>query len=91
MMRRKVKGKGLRGLGTVLHIVDHKLIVRGEGIKAERLINSTVMTEGKRKIGKVYDVFGPVDRPYLSIKAFGDIKEAELERLANKNKKIAAL
>ncbi|MCK4476484.1 MAG: hypothetical protein KAU16_07125 [Methanophagales archaeon] len=91
MMKRKVKGQGLRGLGTVLHIVDHKLIVKGGGIKVERLINSTVMTEEKRKIGKVYDVFGPVNRPYLSIKAFEGVKEAELKRLANKNKKIVVL
>ncbi len=91
MMKRKVKGKGLRGLGTVLHIVDHKLIVKGGGIKVERLINSTVMTEEKRKIGKVYDVFGPVDRPYLSIKLFEGVKEEELKKLANKNKKIVVL
>ena len=90
-MKRKVKGKGLRGLGTVLHIVDHKLIVKGGGIKVERLINSIVMTEEKRKIGKVYDVFGPVDRPYLSIKVFEGVKEEELKRLANKNKKIVVL
>jgi RNA-binding protein len=90
-MKRKVKGKGLRGLGTVLHIVDHKLIVKGGGIKVERLINSIVMTEEKRKIGKVYDVFGPVDRPYLSIKVFEGVKEEELKRLAHKNKKIVVL
>ena len=83
-MKKKAKGQGLRRLGTALHIVDHKLIARGEGIKIERMLNSIVLTKEKRKIGKVYDVFGPVNRPYLSIKVFEGVKEEELEELANK-------
>lgn len=74
----------MKGLGTVLHIVDHKLIVRGERIKIERILNSIVLTGEKRKIGKVYDVFGPVNRPYIGIKAFEGVKEKELKELANK-------
>ena len=80
----KRKGKGLRGLGTVLHIMNTSVIVRGSKIKGERVIHSVVMTEEKRKIGKVYDVFGPVNRPYVSIKAFEGVKEEELKKLANK-------
>ena len=80
----KRKGKGLRGLGTVLHIMDTNVIVRGSKIKGERIIHSVVMTEEKRKIGKVYDVFGPVNRPYVSVKAFKGVKEEELKQLANK-------
>lgn len=74
----------MRRLGTVLHIVDHKLIARGEGIKIGRMLNSIVLTKGKRKIGRVYDVFGPVNRPYIGIKAFEGVKEKELKELANK-------
>ena len=73
----------------MLHVVDNKLIVKGGGIKVERIINSTVMTAEKRKIGKVYDVFGPVNHPYIGIKAFEGVNEEELKRLANK--KIFAL
>ena len=80
-MKRKVKEKGL---GTVLHVVDNKLIVKGGGLKVERIVNSVVMTEDKKKIGKVYDVFGPVKRPYVGIKTFEGIKEEELKKLANK-------
>lgn len=83
-MTRKVKEHGLRGLGTVLHIMGNILIAKGGRIKVERIINSVVMTEKRRKIGKVYDVFGPVNRPYIGIKAFKGVKEEELKRLANK-------
>jgi len=74
----------LRRLGTVLHIADHKLIARGEGIKIERMLNYIVLTKEKRKIGKVYDAFGPVNRPYIGIKAFEGVNEKELKELANK-------
>lgn len=83
-MTRKVKEHGLRGLGTVLHIMGNILIAKGGRIKVERIINSVVMTEKRRKIGKVYDVFGPVNRPYIGITAFEGVKEEELKRLANK-------
>ncbi len=85
MTRRKVKEQGLRELGTVLHILDDELIVKGRRIKVERIINSVVVTAEKRRIGKVYDVFGPVNQPYIGIKAFEGVKEEEIKRLANKN------
>ncbi len=84
MTRRKVKEQGLRELGTVLHILDDELIVKGRRIKVERIINSLVVTAEKRRIGKVYDVFGPVNQPYIGIKAFEGVKEEEIKRLANK-------
>ncbi|RLG34923.1 hypothetical protein DRN97_01180 [Methanosarcinales archaeon] len=78
------KRKGLRGLGTVLHVFDNKLIVKGSRIKVKRLINSIVVTEEKRRIGKVYDIFGPVNQPYIGITVFEGIKEEEIKKLANK-------
>ncbi len=74
----------MRELGTVLHILDDELIVKGRRIKVERIINSLVVTAEKRRIGKVYDVFGPVNQPYIGIKAFEGVKEEEIKRLANK-------
>jgi RNA-binding protein len=78
------KRPGRKGLGTVLHLVDKKLIVRGGRLPVERMINAMVMTEDKRKIGKIYDIFGPVDHPYVSVKPLGDLKEEELKKLAHK-------
>ena len=83
-MKRKVQRQGLRVLGTALHIVDHKLIVRGARVKVEHILNSVVMTGDDRKIGRVYDIFGPVDQPYISIKVFKGVNEEELKGLANK-------
>jgi RNA-binding protein len=85
-MRRNVKRNGLKELGTVLHILDNKLIVRGERmkLKIKKITNSVVMTREKRKVGKVYDVFGPVNAPYVGVKAFKDVKEEELRKLLNK-------
>ncbi len=79
----KKKG-GERSLGTVLHIVDNKLIVKGGKLNVKRIVNSIVVTEEKKKIGKVYDIFGPVNRPYVGIKAFKGISVEELEELAYK-------
>jgi len=42
------------------------------------------MTGDNRKIGRVYDIFGPVDQPYISIKVFKGVNEEELKGLANK-------
>jgi RNA-binding protein len=80
-MKKKVKE---RGLGTVLHVMDKMLIVRGGKQKVKKVLNSTVVTGDKQKIGKVYDIFGPVNRPYVSVKVFGGLKETELEELAHK-------
>jgi len=71
-------------LGTVLHLMDKKLIVRGGRLKVEGMINSIVMSENKRKIGRVYDIFGPVNRPYVSIKTLEGVKEEELKKLVHK-------
>ena len=78
------KRSGRKGLGTVLHIMDKLLIVRGGRLPVEGMINALVMTEDKKKIGKVYDIFGPVDQPYVSIKTLGDLKEEELKKLVHK-------
>jgi rRNA processing protein Gar1 len=83
----KRKGK-VKGLGTVLHIVDHKLIVKSDGLNVKKVINSVVISEDKRQIGRVYDVFGSVNHPYVSIKAFESINKEGLEKLANKRMSI---
>ncbi len=80
----KRESKGLRSIGIVQHIVDNKLITRGNRMKAEQIVNSIVTTNDKRKIGRVYDVFGPVNRPYVSVKAFKSVKEKQLRRFTNK-------
>ena len=72
-----------KGLGTVLHLVDKKLIVRGGRLPVERMLNAMVMTEDKRKIGKINDIFGPVDHPYVSVRPLRDLNEEELKKLVH--------
>ncbi|RZN37727.1 MAG: H/ACA RNA-protein complex protein Gar1 [Methanophagales archaeon ANME-1-THS] len=77
------KRPGKKGLGTVLHLVDNQLIVRAGRLSVERMINAMVMTADKRKIGKIYDIFGPVDHPYVSVRPLGNLKEEELKKLVH--------
>jgi RNA-binding protein len=65
-------GEPLKRLGTGLHVVQKRLIVRGE-LAEERTpnvprANSIVVDQKRTKIGRVFDVFGPVDRPYFVVR-----------------------
>jgi RNA-binding protein len=67
----------LKRLGTTHHSVQKKLIVRVEasGEKKEELpkINSVVVDQKKFKIGRVFDIFGPTDRPYVVVKPYKNV------------------
>jgi rRNA processing protein Gar1 len=78
-----MKRKGRAKLGMVLHFVDNKLIAKGERLEVAKIINSIVIDEKKREIGRVYDVFGPVKRPYIGIRPVRSLKEKELKKLTN--------
>jgi len=69
----------LQRLGTVLHVSSHKnLIIRGEFFPK---INSTVLTKRLKKIGVIYDVFGPIKSPYISVRPFKHIPLSNLIEL----------
>ncbi|MHA1594504.1 MAG: H/ACA ribonucleoprotein complex subunit GAR1 [Candidatus Baldrarchaeia archaeon] len=56
----------IKRLGKVLHVSPHKvMIVRSTFAPA---IGNTVVTKDMENIGEVFDVFGPVSKPYVSIK-----------------------
>ncbi len=64
----------MKRLGTALHAVQNKLIVQSEQI-AERESNveiprvgSWAVDQKKVRIGKVLDIFGPVDHPYIIVR-----------------------
>ncbi len=69
----------MKRLGTVLHVSSHGYVV----VKAELFpaTNSTVITKRMKKIGTVYDVFGPVKSPYVSVKPFKSISKPGLNEL----------
>jgi RNA-binding protein len=59
-------------LGTALHAVQKRLIVRGEPVEGnEKNIpkpNSVVVDQKRMKIGRIFDVFGPVKHPYIIVR-----------------------
>ena len=62
----------MKRLGTALHVVQNKLIVLSEEIVGSETDiprgNSLVVDQKRTRVGKVFDVFGPVDRPYIIVR-----------------------
>jgi len=52
---------------------EEDAIVRTNGLKT-KIIGKKVVDKNIKEIGKVFDVFGPVKRPYLIIKLNKNIK-----------------
>jgi RNA-binding protein len=80
----------LKTLGTVLHTSSHKnLIVRGDENKNKKTLlpgmNNVVFNRKMKKLGKVNDVFGPVDHPYFSVRLYRNVANEELLNLKHKH------
>jgi len=45
--------------------------------------NLLVVTRNMKKIGKIKEIFGPVNAPYITIKMFKDINSSEIKGLKN--------
>ncbi|CAD7772302.1 Gar1/Naf1 RNA binding region [Candidatus Methanoperedenaceae archaeon GB37] len=61
----------MKRLGTVLHVIHNgELIVQCNGMMKDTWLNVVVLSEDLKRLGKVVDIFGPVSRPYCSIKPF---------------------
>jgi RNA-binding protein len=62
----------LKRLGTALHVVQNKLIVQTEQIVGSETniprTNSWVVDQKRTKVGKVFDIFGPIDHPYIIVR-----------------------
>ena len=62
----------MRRLGTALHVVQKRLIVRGELLEGSEVtaprVNSLVVDQKKIKIGRVFDIFGPMKHPYIIVR-----------------------
>jgi RNA-binding protein len=62
----------LKRLGTGLHLVQKRLIVRGEPAEGKTAdvprANSVVVDQKRKKVGKIFDIFGPLARPYFVVR-----------------------
>lgn len=62
----------MKRLGTALHVVQNKLIVQSEQIVGSETniprTNSWVVDQKRNKVGKVFDIFGPIDHPYIIVR-----------------------
>ncbi len=74
----------MKRLGTALSVSgSRKLIVRGDAMSVRSIgdlpaFNSVVVNKTVTKIGKVAAIMGPVDHPYIAIRAFNDVSDHEL-------------
>jgi len=62
----------LKRLGTALHAVQNKLIVRiEEVVESETDVprtNSWVVDQKRTRVGRVFDIFGPINHPYVVVR-----------------------
>ena len=81
----------MKRLGTVLHTIDNLLIVRADKTLDIGNLNpnSPAVTKDMKKIGKIKELFGPVNAPYISIKIFKEIKSSETINLKNERVYLA--
>ncbi|MFC4986553.1 H/ACA ribonucleoprotein complex subunit GAR1 [Saliphagus infecundisoli] len=59
----------VRRVGTVRDTAQGLLVLRTEGGNGnyDEEIGTTVLSESLEDVGRVVDVFGPVERPYLAV------------------------
>ena len=62
----------MKRLGTALHAVQNKLIVQSEQIVGSETdiprTNSWVVDQKRTRVGKVFDIFGPINHPYIIVR-----------------------
>lgn len=58
----------MQRIGRALHINSNKNII----LKAEKLpeIGCRVVDKNQKSVGTVFDIFGPVSAPYISVKPY---------------------
>ncbi|MEW6222922.1 MAG: Gar1/Naf1 family protein [Candidatus Hadarchaeota archaeon] len=68
----------MRLLGKVLHLTAREIIVKGE--KTPKL-GITAVNSKNRTIGRIYEIFGPINSPYISIRPASGFSKKDLEGL----------
>jgi len=65
--------------------MDRLLILRADSTLEHSALreNLLVVTRKMKRIGKIKEIFGPVNAPYISIKMFKDINASEIKGMKN--------
>lgn len=65
--------------------MDKLLILRADSTLEPSVLreNLLVVTRKMKRIGKIKEIFGPVNAPYISIKMFKDINASEIKGMKN--------
>ena len=70
----------MKRLGTALHVVQNKLIVQSEQVVGSETsiprTKSWVVDQKRTRVGKVLDIFGPINRPYIIVRPNRDVDAA---------------
>jgi RNA-binding protein len=66
----------MKRVGTVSRVAQGVAIVRLDDDPPE--IGTPVVDDSLSQVGRVVDVFGPVDRPYVAVSPSGDVSPASL-------------
>lgn len=69
----------MKALGELSHLTKGgNIVLRGGGVPA---IYSYVVTQDRKRIGRVVDVIGPVSKPYVLVKPVRKFAEKELSSM----------
>ena len=70
----------MKRLGTALHAVQNKLIIQSEQIVGSETdiprTNSWVVDQKRTRVGKVFDIFGPINHPYIIVRPNREVDAA---------------
>ena len=68
----------MRVLGRALHVGSRGLVARGDSAPN---VGQKVLDSSENYVGRVLDVFGPVNTPYFVIRPVSGVSRADHERL----------
>ncbi len=67
----------MQRLGTVSRVAQHLLVVRCDAADHPD-IGAEAVDESLSRVGRVVDVFGPVERPYVAVSPAESVRAASL-------------
>lgn len=70
----------MQALGKALHVTPRGLVVR---VGFTPKLGQAAFDSAERRVGNIFDIFGPVKSPYVVIKPASGLSIADLGKLVN--------